>query len=233
MRIVTLPPPLSDPGPVLVLWAGVAVAAVLALIALALDRFGMTARASAQVAGFLRRLDPPAPVVDPWPIRLPDFRMEVAIAVARETLPTFRRLVGEGNDAMVVVPVRLDSGVVEYHAAKVRGLQSDTLHVEMYGRPRNQRGHFDLVREVLLGEIAEWQVRLPNGRIKGGATVPVNTCRIIESGQKLSSEFWEILGRYDDIDGEKLRAFATAFEEGLVVRVVVPADPAFRSETMN
>jgi len=94
--------------------------------------------------------------------------MHAASAEARRTLPYFIAEVNRHVDgAYIKFPFTTDQGVIEHIWAYVHHHEEECFNVSIANVPYTQKGRFETRRDVAEKDVEDWQIMLPNGRIKG------------------------------------------------------------------
>ena len=108
-----------------------------------------------------------------WLAALPDDADDPLVATARCRVEESRRALPElfherPNDTYVRFPVETSSGKVEQLWGQLRAIRDDHLHVIVITPPETHTGRFYRERQISLEDVTDWQVTLPDGRIRGG-----------------------------------------------------------------
>jgi uncharacterized protein YegJ (DUF2314 family) len=136
-----------------------------------------------------------APIADGDPL------MALAVKKARATLPTLRELFREHpNDAMVKFAFLADSGQTEHLWAELISLGSGEFKARVKTLPMTHAGKFQKLQERPLDDLEDWQVELPDGRIRGGYGFQVVFHRTRERVGQLPKEMAAHEGRFVDHD---------------------------------
>ncbi len=87
---------------------------------------------------------------------------------AQELLPEFvEQVKRQTKNALIKFPLRTDSNVIEHIWAQVLGYTDGVFSVSLANVPRTQAGSYENEHDVPEIEIEDWQILLPDGRIKG------------------------------------------------------------------
>ena len=92
-----------------------------------------------------------------------------AVARAQEALPTLRELFRERpKDASVKFAFTTDAGTTEHLWADLLELGEATMRLRVRTKPATHAGDFALEQERPIDAIEDWQVEMPDGKIRGG-----------------------------------------------------------------
>lgn len=92
-----------------------------------------------------------------------------AVARAQEALPTLRELLRERpKDASVKFAFTTDSGTTEHLWADLLELGDKTMRVRIRTAPATHSGELAREQERSIDDIEDWQVEMPDGKIRGG-----------------------------------------------------------------
>jgi uncharacterized protein YegJ (DUF2314 family) len=106
---------------------------------------------------------------EPLPLAADDPLLAAATRRARQTLPELRRLrLSQAGAAAVKFAFTTDGGETENVWAEVLALHADDVVARIVSRPVTQRAKPPARLRVAIGEIADWQVTLPDGTVRGG-----------------------------------------------------------------
>lgn len=94
--------------------------------------------------------------------------LKYAIVRARETLPWFLDQIKENVDgAFIKFPLKTPSGLTEHIWAYVHSYHDDKLNVSLSNEPIDKDQASSGRRDVPVSEVEDWQIMLPDGKIKG------------------------------------------------------------------
>ena len=115
--------------------------------------------------------------------------LQAAIQQAKETLPNFIRQVSGGVDqGYVKFPFQTDQGVIEHIWGHVHHYSNGQFTVALANEPFTQGGEYNTWQYVARSDVEDWQIMLPNGKIKGAYST-IGAFRYLENrGRKLSRE---------------------------------------------
>ena len=113
--------------------------------------------------------------------------LQAARQQAKETLPHFIRQVSHGVDqAYIKFPFQTDQGVTEHIWGYVHHFSNGEFTVSLANTPYTQEGEYNTWQYVPESDIEDWQIVLPNGKIKGGYST-IGAFRYLENrGRRLS-----------------------------------------------
>jgi uncharacterized protein YegJ (DUF2314 family) len=149
-----------------------AIAAAVALVAHTLaggqGRIGFVGAAVLAVVGIVWLRDPGKGIDEITPPDLTCPELEASVAKARATLPQFLPHVEKGVDgAFVKFPLETAGGRTEHIWGYVHFYKDGRFNVSLANRPRDPREPAEGRRDVLIGQVEDWQIMQPDGRIRG------------------------------------------------------------------
>jgi uncharacterized protein YegJ (DUF2314 family) len=94
--------------------------------------------------------------------------LAAATEEARRTLPRFiAEVTGHVDGAFIKFPFKTDQGVTEHVWAYVHHYEAGTFNVSLVNVPYTQKGEYEIRMDVPEADVEDWQIMLPDGRIKG------------------------------------------------------------------
>jgi len=122
----------------------------------------------------------------------PDFTCPELIestAHAKQTLPYFiGQVKGNVHNALVKFPLRTPSGMTEHIWGYVHSYQDGKFNVSLANEPVSSTTQADGRRDVDESEVEDWQIMLPDGKIKGGHSLIALFRHRENQGKKLTSK---------------------------------------------
>lgn len=132
------------------------------------------------------------------PTDISDPRWTEAVARARSTLPEMRVLYETWASEMYVkYPVNTTAGTIEHVWGRLLSLSADEMIVSLETRPT----HAPVSSEpfvVPVSDLEDWQLVLPDERIRGGFTTRAQIEIAQATGTSIPSQLAELEGRFVD-----------------------------------
>ena len=157
----------------------------------------LVALAAAFLYWVWQRIRSPRPKYAPLAIPPDDPLMLAAVERARATLPEFRGLLAASQGtASVKCPLVTSSGTVEHVWAEVLEHAGNQVKVRLVTPPVTHTGPLERLHTKSLDELEDWQVTLPDGKMRGGFTMRVMFTRGREHWGSLPPELEELERKY-------------------------------------
>jgi hypothetical protein len=134
------------------------------------------------------------------PVDTTDPRWTGALEKARSTIPVMRELYAQpGIEVFVKYPLESSSKEIEHVWGQLEGVNETHMSVSLETPLVTGKSPGPPPYKIALADLEDWQVMLPDGRIRGGFTTQLMIAMARESGAAPPAQIAAMKGKFVDV----------------------------------